>query len=82
MTELEEEGRALLTSVRIAQGEIAGREVAFLEQQRAGAAEGVRAENAEKALLDCKVRLAQAERDLRVQREVNTDKDKFLGQKT
>lgn len=73
VTELEEEGRALLTSVRIAQGEIAGREVALLEQQRAGAAEGVRAENAEKALLDCKVRLAQAERDLRVQREVNTE---------
>jgi len=71
VTELEEEGRALLTSVRIAQGEIAGREVALLEQKRAGAAEGVRAENAEKALLDCKVRLAQAERDLRVQREVN-----------
>ena len=73
VTELEEEGRALLTSVRIAQGEIAGREVALVEQRRAAAAEGVRAEQAEKSLSDCRARLTQTERDLRVQRGMNAE---------
>ena len=73
VTELEEEGRALLTSVHIAQGEIAGREVALLEQRRAAAAEGVRAEQAEKSLSDCRARLTQTERDLRVQRGMNAE---------
>jgi len=73
VAELEEDGRALLTSARIAQGEIAEREIALQGHQRAAAAEGARAQAAEEALAGCEGRLAAAERALRVQRDVNAE---------